>query len=99
VFSALALAIEMIKQATTNKAGGKLQYTRKIYVVTDGTGYLDTSDLEDMVEKLKELKIEITLLQVFWTRKLHPGANMNRGVDFDDPESGYKEEDKDPDKV
>jgi hypothetical protein len=22
-----------------------------------------------------------------------------RGVDFDDPENGYKEEDKDPDKV
>jgi hypothetical protein len=28
-----------------------------------------------------------------------PKLTSYRGVDFDDPENGYKEEDKDPDKV
>lgn len=71
--------------ATSNKAGKPLKYDRRIVIVTDGRGDMDTDDLEAIALKIKdeEAPVEITLL----------------GVDFDDPDFGYKEEDKDATKV
>ena len=83
--SALAVAVQLIDSATSNKAGKPLKYDRRIIIVTDGRGEMDTDDLDAIALKIKddEAPIEITLL----------------GVDFDDPDYGYKEEDKDANKV
>ena len=72
--SALVIAIQMI--VTTCR---KLQYQRKIVLVTDARGSMDAEDLSQITEKLKEDSIELVIL----------------GVDFDDAEYGFKEEDKD----
>jgi ATP-dependent DNA helicase 2 subunit 2 len=85
VVSALAVAVQLMDSATSNKAGKPLKYDRRIIIVTDGRGDMDTDDLEAIALKIKdeEAPVEITLL----------------GVDFDDPDYGYKEEDKDATKV
>lgn len=85
VFSALAVAIQLMDSATQNKAGKPLKYDRRIIIVTDGRGEMDDGDLEDIAMKIKDVDapIEVVLL----------------GVDFDDPEYGYKEENKDGFKV
>lgn len=56
----------------------KLKYTRRIYLVTDGQGPIDGDDVEQISSRLNELEIELIVL----------------GVDFDEPEYGFKEEDK-----
>ncbi|POS80077.1 Ku70/Ku80 N-terminal alpha/beta domain-containing protein [Diaporthe helianthi] len=56
----------------------KLKYTRRIYLITDGQGPMDEDDVEEISSRLNELQIELVVL----------------GVDFDDPEFGFKEEDK-----
>ena len=72
--SSLVIAIQMI--AETCK---KLQYARKIVLVTDGRGSMQADDLSQITSKLKEDKIELVVL----------------GVDFDDADYGFKEESKD----
>jgi ATP-dependent DNA helicase 2 subunit 2 len=57
----------------------KLKYQRKIVLVTDGTRAMDTEDTENIASKMLDDGIELTVL----------------GVDFDDAEFGFKEEDKD----
>ncbi|KAL1600570.1 ATP-dependent DNA helicase yku80 [Paraconiothyrium brasiliense] len=81
VMSAVAVAVQQIDAATTGTTGKPLKFDRRIIIVTDGTGSLDTSDLAQIASKLKDYDppVEVVLL----------------GVDFDDPDSGYKEEDKD----
>ena len=85
VVSALAVAVQLMDSATQNKAGKPLKYDRRIIVVTDGRGEMDDGDLDDIAIKIKdtEAPIEVVLL----------------GVDFDNPNYGYKEEDKDNLKV
>ncbi|KAF2264937.1 SPOC domain-like protein [Lojkania enalia] len=78
LLSALAVAAQMIDTATTGKTGNRLKFDRRIIIVTDGMGYMDTTDLDAIASKLKSDEVELTLV----------------GVDFDDPENGYKEEDK-----
>lgn len=56
----------------------KLKYNRKIILVTDGEAPMDSSDIDDIAEKAKSSGIQLTVL----------------GVDFDDAEFGFKEEDK-----
>ncbi|OTB17870.1 hypothetical protein K445DRAFT_315609 [Daldinia sp. EC12] len=56
----------------------KLKYKRRIILVTDGEGPVDPDDLDDISAKIKSCGIELVVL----------------GVDFDDPEFGFKEEDK-----
>lgn len=75
----------MMDSATQNKAGKPLKYDRRIIIVTDGRGEMDDGDLDDIAMKIKDIEapIEVVLL----------------GVDFDDPDFGYKEEDKDNLKV
>ena len=81
----MAVAVQLMDSATSNKAGKPLKYDRRIIIITDGRGDMDTDDLEAIALKIKdeEAPVEITLL----------------GVDFDDPDYGYKEEDKDAIKV
>ncbi|KAL6709336.1 ATP-dependent DNA helicase yku80 [Coniothyrium glycines] len=81
LLSALALATQMIVSATQGSKGNPLKYDRRIIIVTDGRGEMDTGDLDAIVSKITDpaAPIEIVLL----------------GVDFDDAESGYKEENKD----
>lgn len=85
VLSALAVAVQMIDNATKGKNGNPLKFDRRIIIVTDGRGSLDTEDLEQIAMKIQQpdAPIEIVLL----------------GVDFDDPDNGYKEEDKNSEKV
>ena len=66
VLSALVVAIQMI--ATQCR---KLQYIRRIVLVTDGRGAMDTSDMGNITSKIKEDNMELVIL----------------GVDFDDLDS------------
>ncbi|KAJ5340497.1 hypothetical protein N7541_009621 [Penicillium brevicompactum] len=59
------------------------KYKRKIVLVTNGTGAMSSENFSDVVEKLLEVNIELVIL----------------GADFDDPEYGVKEEDKDVNKA
>jgi ATP-dependent DNA helicase 2 subunit 2 len=85
VVSALAVAVHLMDTATQNKAGKPLKYDRRIIIVTDGRGEMDGSDLEDIAMKIKDAEAPIELVLL--------------GVDFDDPDYGYKEEGKDGRKV
>ena len=75
----------MIDGATSNKAGKPLKYVRHVIIVTDGRGQMDTSDLQQIAMKINDSEAPIELLLL--------------GVDFDDPDYGYKEEGKDAHKV
>jgi ATP-dependent DNA helicase 2 subunit 2 len=85
VLSALAVAIQMIDNATTGKNGNPLKYDRRIIIVTDGRGAMDSDDLKQIAGKVQQTDAPIELVLL--------------GVDFDDPDSGYKEENKSPEKV
>ncbi|KAJ6079523.1 hypothetical protein N7467_009276 [Penicillium canescens] len=61
----------------------KLKYKRKIVLVTNGTGSMSNEGLKSIVSKLQEDNIELVII----------------GADFDDPEYGVKEEDKDSGKA
>lgn len=90
--SAIVLGIEMIEKLTK-----KLKYNRKIILVTDGEAPIDDSDIDDISKKMKKSNIQLTVLCVYrCSNYLNIGfANvMCRGVDFDDTEFGFKEEDK-----
>ncbi|GAW22222.1 hypothetical protein ANO14919_117580 [Xylariales sp. No.14919] len=56
----------------------KLKYSRRIILVTAGEAPIDSSDIGDISEKMKRSGIQLTVL----------------GVDFDDVEFGFTEEDK-----
>ncbi|RBR25821.1 uncharacterized protein FIESC28_01314 [Fusarium coffeatum] len=56
----------------------KLKWNRKIFLITDGQGPIDADDLSDISKKMNDSNIQLTIL----------------GVDFDDPDYGFKEEDK-----
>ncbi|KKY16807.1 putative ku family dna [Phaeomoniella chlamydospora] len=71
--SAIILAVMMIL-----KECKQLKYKRKIVLVTDGKGQMDTDSIEDITKKIQEMSMELTVL----------------GVDFDDEEFGFKEEGK-----
>ena len=84
--SAIVVAIEMINKFTMLKTGKPGKYGRKIVLVTDGQGYIDNTDqsnLDSIASRLNELEIELIVL----------------GIDFDDLEVGFKEEDKSEQKV
>jgi ATP-dependent DNA helicase 2 subunit 2 len=57
-----------------------LKYKKKIVLVTNGTGNMDDDDIENTAAEIKKNDIELVVL----------------GVDFDDAEFGFKEEDKHP---
>lgn len=76
--SALVVAIDIIE-----KYCKKLKYIRNIVFLTNGTGGFDFDGINDIIEQIKEHKINLTVL----------------GVDFDDPEFGFEEKDKSPAKA
>ncbi|KAF2865286.1 SPOC like C-terminal domain-containing protein [Massariosphaeria phaeospora] len=80
LLSALAVAVQIIDTGTQGKNGKPLKFDRRIIVVTDGRGHMDTGDLDAIASKITDddARIELVVL----------------GVDFDDPDYGYKEEDK-----
>ncbi|KAH6212758.1 ATP-dependent DNA helicase II subunit 2 [Parastagonospora nodorum] len=80
LLSALALAVQMIDGATQGKGGKPLKYDRRIIIVTDGRGSIDTDDLEQIAAKIRDPEAPVDLVLL--------------GVDFDDPDNGFKEEDK-----
>lgn len=59
-----------------------LKYKKKIVLVTNGLGVMDADDIDQISSKIKVDSIELIIL----------------GVDFDDPDFGFKEENKDPTK-
>ncbi|PFH57513.1 hypothetical protein XA68_14916 [Ophiocordyceps unilateralis] len=61
----------------------RLKWIRKIVLITDGQGEMDADDIGDIAKKMNDSGIRLTIL----------------GVDFDDPEYGFKEEDKPPTKA
>lgn len=61
----------------------QLKYIRKIILVTNAKAPMDADDMHMITSKVKEDGIELLIL----------------GVDFDDPEYGYKELNKDPTKA
>ncbi|KAK6529171.1 ATP-dependent DNA helicase II subunit 2 [Arthrobotrys megalospora] len=76
--SALVVALDIIE-----KYCKKLKYIRNIVLLTNGTGTFDFDGVSDIVEQIKEHKINLTVL----------------GVDFDDAEFGFQETNKDPTKA
>lgn len=92
--SAIVIAIQMI-----SKHCKKLKYQRRIVLVTNGRGSLDGEEVSQISDKIKADGIELVV--VYGGLQEHYGHTLivNSGVDFDDTEYGYKEEDKDPDKV
>lgn len=79
---AILIAYQMIREATFNAAGRKLKFDREIVLVTNGTGLVDTDskeDIDQLIGFINDAEIRMVVL----------------GVDFDDTEYGYKEEDKD----
>lgn len=58
----------------------KLQYVRTIVLITDGRGRMEIDMLPEIKKKIMEDKINLIVL----------------GVDFDDTDYSFKEEDKDP---
>ncbi|KAF3769998.1 hypothetical protein M406DRAFT_86806 [Cryphonectria parasitica EP155] len=73
--SAVVVASEMIVAFTKQN-----KWDRKVYLVTDGMGAIDDDGIDDIANRLNDIGIAFTIMQV--------------GVDFDDPEYGFKEEDK-----
>ncbi|KAG9190954.1 hypothetical protein G6011_09042 [Alternaria panax] len=80
LLSALAVAVHMIDNATKGTKGNPLKYDRRVIIVTDGRGQMDTEDLDELAMKVMEpdAPFEVVLL----------------GLDFDDPDVGYTEEGK-----
>ncbi|KAJ6138343.1 hypothetical protein N7471_004829 [Penicillium samsonianum] len=72
--SSIVIAMQMIIEYTK-----KNKYKRKIVLVTNGTGVMSDDNIEGIIEKMKEVNIELVII----------------GADFDDAEFGVKEEDKD----
>ncbi|GME54007.1 Ku70/Ku80 arm [Neofusicoccum parvum] len=73
--SALVVAIQLIADHCK-----KLKYKRKIILVTNARGSIDSDGLGEIAKKVQGESIELVIL----------------GPDFDDPDYGLKEEDKDP---
>ena len=92
--SAIVIAIQMI-----TKHCKKLKYKRKIVLVTDGRGSMDADDISQITEKIKSDEMELVVMYVFDRQRRGRELTTRSGVDFDDPDYGFKEEDKDSEKV
>lgn len=77
----------------------KNKYKRKIVLVTNGTGAMSDDNIEGIIEKMKEVNIELVIMYVSCRCDLTFMLIISSGADFDDAEYGVKEEDKDSRKV
>lgn len=75
-----ALSALVIAIQMITKHCKRLKFARKIVLVTNAMTPMDTDDNDDIVKQIKDHNMQLTIL----------------GVDFDDAEFGFKEEDKDP---
>jgi len=73
-----ALSAVILGVDMTMKHCRNLKFIKRIYLITNGTGPLDADDIEQTAAQIKQNDIQLTVL----------------GVDFDDPEYGFKEENK-----
>ncbi|KAB5570224.1 SPOC like C-terminal domain-containing protein [Coniochaeta sp. 2T2.1] len=73
-----AISAIVIASSMIEEFTKKLKYNRKIILVTDGKGAMDADSLDEVTEKLNDVGIELIVI----------------GVDFDDADYGFKEEDK-----
>ncbi|KAM7197748.1 ATP-dependent DNA helicase [Rhypophila sp. PSN 637] len=73
-----AISAIVVAQCMIDAFTKKLKYHRKIVLVTNAETPFDDDSLEDVSSKLNESNIELVII----------------GVDFDDAEYGFKEEDK-----
>jgi hypothetical protein len=62
-------------------------------MITDGRGSIDWSGMEDIAAQIRKENIALSILFISLNNP------NNRGVDFDDEEFKFKEEDKDSTKV
>jgi ATP-dependent DNA helicase 2 subunit 2 len=93
--SAIVLAIDLITKATTLKSGKLGKYTRKIVLLTNGQGHIEDDGLESIAGQIKETEIQLVVMYVLENFLLLIWTNIiYRGVDFDDSDYGFKEEDK-----
>ncbi|RKF71388.1 ATP-dependent DNA helicase II subunit 2 [Golovinomyces cichoracearum] len=76
--SAVVVAISEIIDFTQLKSGKPGKFVRKICLLTDGKGMIDPDGSEEIAKKMNESDIELVVI----------------GTDFDDPEFGFKEENK-----
>ena len=80
-----AISAVVIALEMISKYTKKLKYKRQIVLVTNGRGSIDADadDISAITSKAKSDQVELVVL----------------GVDFDDPDYGFKEEDKDDTKA
>ena len=78
-----AISAIVVAQCMIDAFTKKLKYNRKIVLVTNAESPIDDDSLDDVSSKLNESNIELVII----------------GVDFDDAEYGFKEEDKSSEKV
>ncbi|ERT00772.1 hypothetical protein HMPREF1624_02005 [Sporothrix schenckii ATCC 58251] len=71
-------AIIVAVEMISAAAPARLKFNRKIVLVTDGRGGIDGDDFDDLAHRINELGIQLVII----------------GVDFDDAEYGFKEENK-----
>ncbi|KAL5604528.1 uncharacterized protein BROUX77_004714 [Berkeleyomyces rouxiae] len=74
-----AISALIIATAMMNEFTRKLKYKRQIVLVTDGRAPMDDGDVSALSKQLRDCGIKLTIL----------------GVDFDDANFGFKEENKD----
>lgn len=78
-----AISAVVVAMGMINEFTKKLKYKRRIILVTNGEPPIDDDAPEEVAEKLNENNIELVVI----------------GVDFDDPDYGFKEEDKSSSKL
>lgn len=87
--SAIVVALSMIEVFTK-----KLKYNRRIILVTNGETPIDDESLEDVAGRLNDSNIELVVMYVQRLFLSGCHADTASGVDFDDADYGFKEEDK-----
>jgi ATP-dependent DNA helicase 2 subunit 2 len=60
--SAIVVAIDMIEKATLLKTGKLGKSKRKIVLLTDGQGHMDSDGLDDIARRIKDVEIELAVM-------------------------------------
>jgi ATP-dependent DNA helicase 2 subunit 2 len=92
--SAIVVGVERVAEFTTLKTGKMGKYARKLVLVTNGLGTMDGEDIESIAERINECEIELVVMYVLSNWTLLSLMFLPRGIDFDDEEFGFVEEDK-----
>ncbi len=72
----------------------KKTWTRKIVILTDGENPMEVEDWEATVKKMNDLNIGLTVVCVIPSHVFAQRSRSHRGVDFDDDDFPFHEEDK-----